>query len=60
MTPTDYKAAREKLGLTQAGLAALLGVTRATINSREAGRTPITAEAALAIGALKPKRKAAP
>lgn len=60
MTPADYKAAREALGLTQAQLAERLGVTRATINAREAGRTPITEEASLAIRALRPKRKPAP
>jgi len=52
MTPGEYKALREKLGLTQAGLAALLGVTRKTVNSRETGAVRITEEAALAIRAL--------
>ena len=37
MTPVEYKALRCKLGLTQAGLAAVLGVTRKTINARENG-----------------------
>ena len=49
MTPADYKAAREKLRITQRELAERLGVTRATINSREAGRVRITKEAELAI-----------
>jgi DNA-binding XRE family transcriptional regulator len=52
MTATQYKTIRIQLGLSQAGLAALLGVTRATINAREAGRTPITEEAARAIRSL--------
>ena len=52
MTPAEYKALREKLGLTQAGLAALLGVTRKTVNSRETGAVRITEEAALAIRSL--------
>ncbi|HQW29913.1 MAG TPA: helix-turn-helix domain-containing protein [Verrucomicrobiales bacterium] len=51
MTPAEYKAIREKLGLTQAGLAARLGVTRKTVNSRENG-AKITEEAALAILSL--------
>lgn len=51
MTPAEYKTLREKLGLTQAGLAARLGVTRKTINARENG-AKITEEAALAIRAL--------
>lgn len=53
MTPQEYKAIREKLALTQGGLAASLGVTRKTINARETGATRITEEAALAIRALK-------
>lgn len=51
MTSHEYKALREKLGLTQDGLASLLGVTRKTINARENG-AKITEEAALAITAL--------
>lgn len=52
MTPGEYKSLRQKLGLTQAGLAALLGVTRKTVSSRESGAVRITEEAALAIRAL--------
>lgn len=52
MTPAEYKSLREKLGLTQAGLAACLGVTRKTVNSRETEAVRITEEAALAIRAL--------
>lgn len=55
MTPDEYKATREKLGLTQSGLAARLGVTRKTINARETGKTSITAEAAMAIKSIKTK-----
>jgi len=53
MNPAEYRELREKLALTQGGLAARLGVTRKTINSRETGATRITEEAALAIQALK-------
>ena len=53
MSPAEYKAIRKKLALTQGGLAARLGVTRKTINSRETGATLITEEASLAIRALK-------
>ena len=35
MTAAEYRTIRKKLGLTQAGLAALLGETRETINRRE-------------------------
>lgn len=56
MNPAEYKSLREQLGLTQAGLADALGVTRATINAREAGRAPITGEAAMAILALAARK----
>ena len=52
MTGTEYKSLREKLGLTQAGLAALLVVTRKTINARENG-SKITEEARFAINSLQ-------
>ena len=51
MTGSEYNALREKLGLTQAGLAALVGVSRRTIIFRETGAR-ITEEARLAILAL--------
>jgi len=51
MTDTEYKALREKLGLTQAGLASRLGVTRKTVNQRERGGK-ITEEAAMALESL--------
>lgn len=54
MTADKYKAARERLGMTQEQLAKRLGVSRATINAREAGRVPVTAESAMAIMSLRP------
>lgn len=57
MTPAEYKAHREKLGLTQAGLAVLLGVPRETISRRENGIQSITEEMALALRALRPSTK---
>ena len=58
-TPENYKAERIKHGLSQAALAALVGVSRGCINYREAGhpRYPITTEAWLAICSL-PQAKA--
>ncbi len=61
MTPADYKSERIKRDLSQAALAALVGVSRGCINYREAGypRYPITTEAWLAICSLpmaKPKK----
>jgi transcriptional regulator with XRE-family HTH domain len=35
MSPTEYRTIRKQLGLTQAGLAAILGETRETISRRE-------------------------
>jgi DNA-binding XRE family transcriptional regulator len=54
MTPSEYKAERIKRGLSQAALAALVGVSRGCINYREAGhdRYPITTESWLAICSL--------
>ena len=52
MTPAEYKALREKLGLTQDELASRLGVTRKTVNLREKG-AKITREAQLAIERLE-------
>lgn len=58
MTATEYKATRERLGMTQAALAVVLDVSRKTINERETGGT-ITREAAMAMELLalrSPKR----
>jgi len=57
VSPDDYKATREKLGLTQAGLAALLGVPRESISRRETGDQRITEEAVLALRAIRPKKQ---
>jgi DNA-binding XRE family transcriptional regulator len=57
MTPEEYRAARKDLSLTQASLAEMLGVTRKTVNSREAGTAPITAESAIAIRAIIQQEK---
>ena len=56
MSPAQYRTKREQLGLTQAGLAALLEVARETVNRRESGEQPITHEAALAIASLRPAK----
>lgn len=67
MTPAEYKQERQRRGLSQAALAALVGVSRGCINYREAGheRYPITTEASLAIASLplpknakRPKKRA--
>jgi transcriptional regulator with XRE-family HTH domain len=53
MTPADYKAARERLGLTQEQLAELVGVTVRTIASRESGQHAVSREAEIAIRAIE-------
>ena len=58
MTSEEYKATRERLGMTQAALAEALDVSRKAINQREQGCT-ITREAAMALELLElrsPKR----
>ena len=58
MTSVEYKATRERLGMTQAALAVALDVSRKAINQREQGGT-ITREAAMALELLalrSPKR----
>jgi DNA-binding XRE family transcriptional regulator len=58
MTADEYKATRERLGMTQAALALALDVSRKAINQRERGGT-ITREAAMALELLalrSPKR----
>lgn len=60
MDAIQYKATRERLGMTQAALAVALDVSRKAINEREAGGT-ITREAAMALELLElrttPKRR---
>ena len=51
MTADEYKATRERLGMTQAALAVALDVSRKAINQREQGGT-ITREAAMALELL--------
>lgn len=57
MTPADYRASRLKLGLTQAGLAALLGLDPMTISRRERGQVAISREAEHALRVLDVERR---
>jgi putative transcriptional regulator len=52
MTPADIIAARERMGLTQARLAALLGVPIGTLRNWEQGRRQAPAFLRLALQAL--------
>ena len=58
MSPSQYRKERTQRGLTQAALAALLGVPREAVVRREAGTQPIIAEASMALLSL-PKTKPA-
>lgn len=58
MIPIQYRKERTKRRLTQAALAALLGVPREAVVRREAGTQPIIPEAAMAIISI-PKIKPA-
>ena len=52
MNASQYKATRERLGMTQSALAVALDVSRKAINQREQGGT-ITQEAAMALKLLE-------
>ena len=52
MTPADLTAARQRLGLTQAGLAPLVGYSRDQIGRMEGGHTPIPVALSLALRAM--------
>jgi transcriptional regulator with XRE-family HTH domain len=56
MTPSEYKAVREKAGLTLQEAAAQLGTDQSTIWRREKGETRITKEMEIAIRSLKGKK----
>ena len=53
MTPAELKTARTELGLSQAALASVLGVRRATVADWERGVHAIPDMLALALEALK-------
>ena len=57
MTPADYKATRQRLGMRPEQLAAALGVSRATVFRREAEGGTVSEEAARAIRSLEEERK---
>jgi transcriptional regulator with XRE-family HTH domain len=52
MTPEEFRAARQSLGLEQTQLAELLGFDRAHISRMERAAKPITRVTALAMHAL--------
>jgi DNA-binding transcriptional regulator YiaG len=57
MTPTDLRTARKELGLTQAGLAAKLGVTSTAVAYWERGERPMPEWMALVLRGIKAERE---
>ena len=55
MSPSEFKARRLELGLTQSALARALGVTRQAVYQWETGRRRINSILALAMQAVKAK-----
>ena len=53
MTSQEYRQIRETIGLSQAKIAAYLGVTERTIQCREHGKMAIDREAELALHCLQ-------
>ena len=53
MTPDTLRAFRAELRLTQAGLAARLGVNRVTVAEWERGRSPMPTYLDLALAAIR-------
>jgi DNA-binding transcriptional regulator YiaG len=57
MEPEEVRAIRKRLGLTQAALAAKLGVQREAVARWEIGTRPVTGPVALAIRSLKKSKR---
>jgi len=60
MDAAEFTAIRNALGLSQSGIAAILGVDQATISRWEAGKVRIPATTELALAALKEKEESMP
>jgi len=58
VTPTDYKALRLKMGMTQTQLGEALGISANTVARRERGERHIGPEAAMAIRCLAKEMQA--
>lgn len=52
MTPAEFRAARKRLGLTQADLADALGMSRSQVSRMEHGAAPIVRRTVLALEAM--------
>lgn len=52
MTPADFTATRERLGMTRGAFASALGLAPNTVTAYEQGRRPVPFTVRLAIAAL--------
>lgn len=55
MTPAEFRANRERLGLTQLALAEVLGITTTSVARKERGEQAIVERDVLALRALAQK-----
>ena len=55
MTPAEFRAVRERLGLTQVALAEALGITATSVARKERGEQEIVERDVLALRALAVK-----
>lgn len=55
MTPAEFRAVRERLGLTQVALAQALGITETSVARKERGEQEIVERDVLALRALAQK-----
>jgi len=53
MTPAEFRAVRERLGLTQVALAQALGITETSVARKERGEQEIVERDVLALRALE-------
>ena len=53
MTPAEFRAVRERLGLTQVALAQALGITATSVARKERGEQAIVERDVLALRALE-------
>lgn len=53
MTPAEFRAVRERLGLTQVALAEALGITATSVARKERGEQEIVKRDVLALRALE-------
>lgn len=56
MSPAEFRSIRHEAGLSQSGLATLLGVTKISVQNWENSRRPISGPVALLMGLMEQGR----